>query len=74
MAFKVLIIDDSQSIQKIVAACVKSLGAEVAGLGGDGEIGFELFKKTKLHIFFPWRKPGAFLFYRIKFKKKRNFV
>lgn len=29
---------------------------------------------TKLHIFFPWRKPGAFPFYKNKFKKKRNFV
>lgn len=44
---RVLIIDDSKTIQKLVASCVTSLGATVAGIAGDGEEGVSLFNSLK---------------------------
>lgn len=41
---KVLIIDDSSTVRKLVSSCVIALGGEVVGTAKDGEEGFERFK------------------------------
>ncbi len=42
---RVLIVDDSKTIQRGVKATVEALGAQVVGLGNDGEEGLALFRE-----------------------------
>ena len=41
---KVLVVDDSKAVQRLVSKCIESIGSEVVGYADDGEDGFEKFK------------------------------
>ncbi len=42
---KILVVDDSRTIQTLVSKCIASLGAEIVGVADDGEDGFEKYKE-----------------------------
>ena len=44
---RVLIVDDSKTIQKVVSAAVTSLGGNVVGTSSDGEDGVQKYKALK---------------------------
>lgn len=43
---KILVIDDSKSIQLLVSRRLKNRGMEIVGMGSDGNEGINLFKTT----------------------------
>jgi two-component system chemotaxis response regulator CheY len=49
---RALVVDDSKTIQKLVALQLTKLGHKVLGFGSDGEEGFNLFKELKPDVVF----------------------
>jgi two-component system chemotaxis response regulator CheY len=47
---KVLIIDDSSTVRRLVSNCVRALGGDIVGLAEDGDEGIEKFKTLKPDI------------------------
>lgn len=47
---KVLIIDDSSTIRKLVSKCVTTVGGEIVGQAEDGEEGLEKFRELSPDI------------------------
>ena len=45
--YKILIVDDSGTMRKIIGGMLKSEMYEVAGEAGDGAMGFDMYKELK---------------------------
>ncbi|MFC1504293.1 response regulator [Spirochaetota bacterium] len=77
--FRVLIIDDSATIRKIVSQILKSEAYDIAGEAGDGENGVQLYKELKpdvvtLDVNMPYKDGIATLREILDYDKKATVV